>query len=299
MFTEYLKEESWYTLSPGIQFCLFDCELTQQEEIVPSLSPFHSEALFIFQGCVTLFSKTGTSTRLTDNSLLLLSECSGLRSANASGHFHGICLSFYTKNADTALTRIRSLFGFSSFTYDQIQDLLADLGGYYAICSHPWIVSSLRTLDGLSRIQQGTYCIIKCYELLYLLWAQSDCMHAKHPSSEHRNVVAAEIQRYLLEHISEKITINDLSQRFHLSPTACKKCFQLYAGEPIHQWLISRRMTLAAQLLERSDLSVLQIAQAVGYDGTSQFNAFFKKRFGVSPREYRKMSFPVDSKPIP
>lgn len=298
MFTEYLKGEIWHPLSPMFRFCCFDCAIPQQKAPC-TLSPFHAEALFVFQGSVMLFSKTGTSTPLTDNSLFLLSDCSGLRRIDISGHFRGICLSFHARDADEILLRIRSLLGFSPFTLEQVENVFSSLGGYFTLSSHPWLFSSLRTLEGLSPIQQGTYCILKCYELLYLLCNKSDCLQPKHPSPEHQNIVAAEIQRYLLEHISEKISISELSHRFHLSPTACKKCFQLYTGEPIHQWLISKRMTHAAQLLAHSDLSVLQVAQAIGYDGTSQFNAFFKKTFGVSPREYRKKSFSVDSQSIP
>ena len=49
-------------------------------------------------------------------------------------------------------------------------------------------------------------------------------------------------------------------------------------------------MEQAASLLRTSDLSVAEIAQAVGYDSPSKFSAAFKAFFHILPKEYRKQS---------
>ena len=58
-------------------------------------------------------------------------------------------------------------------------------------------------------------------------------------------------------------------------------------------------MERAAELLRRSDMSVLDISQAVGFASPSQFGANFLRRFGASPGKYRKMSVSGEPRPKP
>ena len=59
-------------------------------------------------------------------------------------------------------------------------------------------------------------------------------------------------------------------------------------GQSIHAWLRDRRLERAAELLRASRLSVLGVAQAVGYGSASQFSAAFRQRYGTAPGQYRK-----------
>lgn len=58
----------------------------------------------------------------------------------------------------------------------------------------------------------------------------------------------------------------------------------------MHTWLRCRRLERAAELLRSSELGVLEVAQAVGYNSASQFGAAFQRQYGVTPSQYRKMS---------
>ena len=49
----------------------------------------------------------------------------------------------------------------------------------------------------------------------------------------------------------------------------------------------------AAELLRDSSLSVLGVAQSVGYGSASQFSAAFHRQYGMTPAMYRKMSGPA------
>jgi len=51
--------------------------------------------------------------------------------------------------------------------------------------------------------------------------------------------------------------------------------------------LIDVRMSIAMQLLQSTDLSILRIAEAVGYDSQSRFAARFRARFGFAPSAIR------------
>ena len=121
-------------------------------------------------------------------------------------------------------------------------------------------------------------------ELLYLLCAPQE----PDPSPQAGNL--EEVARYMEEHLDEPLSIPQLSRRALLSPTAFKAAFRQRYGLAVHAWLRQRRMERAAQLLRGSSLTVLEVAQTVGYSSGSQFTAAFRERYGTSPGKFRKMS---------
>lgn len=60
-------------------------------------------------------------------------------------------------------------------------------------------------------------------------------------------------------------------------------------GLPINTYLRRCRVQHAEQLLFTTDLSILEIAQRVGYDSPSRFAAMFKREKGITPRECRRV----------
>lgn len=61
-------------------------------------------------------------------------------------------------------------------------------------------------------------------------------------------------------------------------------------GTSFIEYLNEYRLTMASRLLISSESSILAIAEEVGYENLSYFNRTFKKRFGMTPRDYRKQS---------
>lgn len=107
-----------------------------------------------------------------------------------------------------------------------------------------------------------------------------------------------QVQQYLLEHLDTRVTQAELARRFHISLTSLKGAFKQVYGLPIDTYLRRCRVERAEQLLCETNLSILSIAQQVGYDSPSRFAAMFKRERGVTPRECRRMreqSAPADT----
>lgn len=83
----------------------------------------------------------------------------------------------------------------------------------------------------------------------------------------------------------------ELSRLVHLSMTKLTRGFSLFYGMPIHQYVIEQRLTQAAQLLLEGDWNVSEVAAIVGYGKPSNFAAAFKKKYGVSPKNYPESRF--------
>ena len=137
----------------------------------------------------------------------------------------------------------------------------------------------------------------KSVELLYLLSAGGTGGPAPCGMNPAIARAAAAARAYMSAHLDERLTIPELSRRFCVSATALKAAFRELYGRPIHAWLREKRMERAAELLRCSDLSVLDISQAVGFASPSQFGANFLKRFGASPGKFRKMSVSGETAP--
>lgn len=96
------------------------------------------------------------------------------------------------------------------------------------------------------------------------------------------------IRQFLIAHISENYTQEELSRRFDIPMTAMKTCFRSVYGEAIGAWLTGYRMNRAAELLRESELSIAEVGSRVGYDNAGKFTVAFKKTMKLTPSEYRR-----------
>lgn len=96
------------------------------------------------------------------------------------------------------------------------------------------------------------------------------------------------IHEYLLEHLADRIPMEELSKQFLMNPTTLKKTFKKVYGTSLAAHMKQHRMQKAVELLTDTDMSVAQIAQAVGYESQSRFTTAFKEAYNELPTVYRK-----------
>ncbi|MDU4572428.1 AraC family transcriptional regulator [Veillonella sp.] len=134
------------------------------------------------------------------------------------------------------------------------------------------------------------YFKLKVIEIFLLLSVISTTNHEKRSSYRKQQV---DIVKAVNEHIStqfmKRITIDSLSDRFDIPTSTLKRCFKGVYGTTIHHYLKECRINAAKRLLQESDRSVLEIANAVGYENGSKFTSAFKEATGVTPSAYRKV----------
>ena len=96
------------------------------------------------------------------------------------------------------------------------------------------------------------------------------------------------VLKYVEEHYTEKLTIDDMAKLTFYSKSYFMKFFKVHMGTGFTEYLNDYRLTMAARLLKSSDESILMIAEESGFDNLSYFNRIFKRKYGVSPGSYRK-----------
>ena len=89
----------------------------------------------------------------------------------------------------------------------------------------------------------------------------------------------------------DPLSVGDLAAAAGLSPAHFSRRFKRTFGESPHQYLLTRRLERAADLLRTTDWPVTQICFAVGSQSLGSFTTSFRRVFGQSPAAYRD-SFP-------
>lgn len=97
------------------------------------------------------------------------------------------------------------------------------------------------------------------------------------------------VKAYLEEHYKEKITLDNLSERFFINKFYLTRVFKEQFGTTVLSYLDHVRITHAKQLLRFSAMTVEDIGREIGIDEPGYFNRVFKKVEGISPGEFRKM----------
>ena len=95
------------------------------------------------------------------------------------------------------------------------------------------------------------------------------------------------VHDYLVAHLDERVTIEELSRMFHINATTLKEAFKAEYGTSLAAHIKEHRMEKAATLLRESGMSVAEIAKIVGFESRSRFTTAFRERYGVLPSEYR------------
>lgn len=93
---------------------------------------------------------------------------------------------------------------------------------------------------------------------------------------------------YIHEHYQNPITIAELANLLHFSEPYFMRYFKKHTGVTSVDYINDFRMNKAIELLINTDDSVMEIAIQVGMHNISYFNRIFKKKYEMTPREYRK-----------
>lgn len=103
-----------------------------------------------------------------------------------------------------------------------------------------------------------------------------------------RNMLALEIERYIEEHLNEKLTAEGLCKRFYTDHHDLCELFKSNFNDTPQAYVGKKRLQRAKQLLATTDKSVREIAEEIGLGDYSYFIQVFKKQTGLSPLRYRK-----------
>jgi len=123
-------------------------------------------------------------------------------------------------------------------------------------------------------------------KLLTLLMEQS--WNPKNIPASSKKLELDEIQDYINEHYTEKISLDGLAQHFYINKYYLMKLFKERYGITINHYILAKRITTAKQMLRFTDKTMEEIANLLGFADANYFCRMFKKIEGMTPGKYRK-----------
>lgn len=93
---------------------------------------------------------------------------------------------------------------------------------------------------------------------------------------------------YMKEHYAQNITIHELANLLHFSEQYFMRFFKKHTGMTCVDYINDYRLNRATDLLAGTDITIMEIAMKVGMNNVSYFNRMFKRKFQITPRDYRK-----------
>jgi AraC family transcriptional regulator of arabinose operon len=95
-------------------------------------------------------------------------------------------------------------------------------------------------------------------------------------------------RRFIETHFAGPFNLAEVAGQAHLSPSHFCSLFSRQFGAPPREYAMRLRLQRGAQLLANHDLAVFQVADMVGFPDALYFSRLFRKRYGVSPMEFRR-----------
>lgn len=138
---------------------------------------------------------------------------------------------------------------------------------------------------------QSLYIKGKVYELLSLYFNISEETESDHcPFMANEDTVAQikQAKDIIIENMANPPSLEELSKTVGLNIKKLKMGFKEFYGSPVFTFLLNYKLDYSKRLLEENQMNVSEIALQIGYSNSSHFIAAFKKKYGITPKQFTK-----------
>ena len=95
-------------------------------------------------------------------------------------------------------------------------------------------------------------------------------------------------RQHIVDHSERLMSLDNIARECHVDRAYLCRLFRRYDHQTPHQFLMRRKMNLAAERLQAPDLLVKQVAAELGFEDPFHFSRTFKRVFGLSPEAFRQ-----------
>lgn len=92
---------------------------------------------------------------------------------------------------------------------------------------------------------------------------------------------------YIVENISQYVTIKILSSIFGLTPKKLQSGFKLLYSKSVNEYIRQVKLEIARDLIKNTDQSISEIVYSIGYRSRSYFSKIFYEKYDILPTDYR------------
>lgn len=133
--------------------------------------------------------------------------------------------------------------------------------------------------------EQKIHLLMKAL-LLHICQHYWDTLQHLAPHSAHSKQIL-DITNFIYENY-QTVTLGTLAEQFHFNPSYLSNLIHRQTGVSFSAIVRDIRLRQAARMLCQTNLSLNQICADIGYHDVSQFISSFRKKYGMTPVQYRK-----------
>ena len=123
---------------------------------------------------------------------------------------------------------------------------------------------------------------------LRLVTAFAEILAERGVTAQGYRSIATAVRRFLDCNFDRRVTLDELSVRFHCSTVTLTGHFRREYGVTVLQYLNARRLAQAEKMLLRTDMTLGEISDRCGFSDAEYFSRVFRRAHGVSPLRYRQ-----------
>ena len=103
---------------------------------------------------------------------------------------------------------------------------------------------------------------------------------------DYKNKIVVDVKNYINEHVTEKISLNQIAAQFGISTSYLSQLFGRYSNLGFNEYINYTKIQEAKRLLREEHLKVYEVADALSFGSEFYFSKVFKKVEGLSPTDY-------------
>lgn len=115
--------------------------------------------------------------------------------------------------------------------------------------------------------------------------ASTTQVYEHHASGSDRSVEVA--LQYMRTHYHDDLSLEKVASIVYLNPVYFSQLFKQKTGQGFKEFVINLRLEQAKQLLMNPKMKLADVAERIGYQDIRHFSQVFKKKYGVTPSEFR------------
>lgn len=99
-----------------------------------------------------------------------------------------------------------------------------------------------------------------------------------------------QMEQYIEENFQSKLSLEEIAEALHANGSYLSRLYKNKTGRNLFDAILDRKIEAAKEYLLDTDMKTYEVSEAVGIEDSGYFSKMFKKKIGVSPKEFRKGS---------
>jgi two-component system response regulator YesN len=105
-----------------------------------------------------------------------------------------------------------------------------------------------------------------------------------------KNSLVLHVESYIEEHLAGDLSLVTMGDALHYNPSYLSRIFKQMTGTNLLTYIVNKKLKESLLLLTQTDKNINAIARLVGFETPSYFIKVFRKNYGITPQEYRKVN---------